>query len=186
MIRSLCIFCGSRFGSATAYHDQATRLGELCAGHGIDVIYGGGHVGLMGVVADRAMAAGGKVTGLIPERLLDREVGHHGISELIVTADMFDRKDQMIAKSDAFAVLPGGLGTLDEFFEVMTLKQLGYHQKPIILINIDGFWDPLIALIRQVVETGFADNNVYSMMQSVDDVDAVLPALSIAKTCPTT
>ena len=99
----------------------------------------GGHVGLMGVVADAAMAAGGTVTGLIPERLLKREVGHRAISELIVTENMFDRKDQMIARSDAFAILPGGLGTLDELFEVLTLRQLGYHQKPIVLININGF-----------------------------------------------
>ena len=179
MVGSLCIFCGSRFGAAPQFREQAARLGELCARRGVEVVYGGGHVGLMGVVADRAMASGGRVKGLIPERLLGREVGHHGISELIVTADMFERKDQMIAKSDAFAVLPGGLGTLDEFFEVMTLRQLGYHQKPLILINIGGFWDPLIALIQQVVDTGFADDSVYPMMQSVDEVDAVLPALEI-------
>lgn len=184
MIRSLCIFCGSRHGTSSGYRAQAARLGELCGRHAIDVVYGGGHVGLMGVVADAAMAAGGTVRGLIPERLLTREVGHPGISELIVTENMFDRKDRMIAESDAFAILPGGLGTLDELFEVLTLRQLGYHRKPIVLVNIDGFWDPLNTLIRQVVEHEFADANVYPMMHTVRDADAVLPALGVDEAEP--
>ena len=177
MISSLCIFCGSRFGEALKYRDQAARLGRHCGEHGIEVVYGGGHVGLMGVVADGAMAAGGKVVGLIPERLMNREVGHQEISELIITQSMFDRKDQMIKRSDAFAILPGGLGTLDELFEVLTLRQLGYHDKPIVLINIDGFWDPLDGLIKQVISSGFAEQDVDAMILSVDDVDDVLPAL---------
>ena len=179
MIRSLCIFCGSRHGAEPRYRAQAARLGQLCGTHAIEVVYGGGHVGLMGVVADAAIAAGGKVTGLIPEHLLKREVGHMSISDLIVTKDMFDRKDQMIERSDAFAILPGGLGTLDELFEVLTLHQLGCHQKPIVLIDIDGFWEPLQMLIRHVIEQGFADDDVASMMQVVADVDAVLPVLGI-------
>ncbi|MEZ5932815.1 MAG: TIGR00730 family Rossman fold protein [Alphaproteobacteria bacterium] len=177
MVNSLCIFCGSRFGVATGYRAEAARLGELCGQNGIEVIYGGGHVGLMGVVADAAMTAGGRVTGLIPERLLEWEVGHHGISELIVTDSMSDRKDKMIATSDAFAILPGGLGTLDEFFEVLTLRQLSYHRKPIILINVDGFWDPLNALIRQVVDRGFADADVYAMIHTVENADQALSVL---------
>lgn len=181
MIRSLCIFCGSRHGAAPNYSAQAARLGELCGKNAIEMIYGGGHVGLMGVAADAAMAAGGKVIGLIPEQLLKREAGHRAISELIVTDTMFDRKDRMIARSDAFAVLPGGLGTLDELFEVLTLRQLGYHRKPTILINVDGFWDPLNALIRQVVEGEFADPDVYPMIRCVPDADAVLPALGIGE-----
>ena len=184
MIQSLCIFCGSRHGALPAYRDQAVRLGERCADAGIEVVYGGGHVGLMGVVADAAIAKGGKVTGLIPEHLMNREVGHTGISELIVTSTMFDRKERMIAGSDAFAVLPGGLGTLDEFFEVITLRQLGYHQKPIVLVNADGFWDPLNALIRQVVDAGFAGADVYPMIRTVADADAVLPALGVGEPEP--
>jgi uncharacterized protein (TIGR00730 family) len=179
MIKSLCIFCGSRHGAASEFRTQAAKLGELCGQHAIEVVYGGGHVGLMGVIADSAMAAGGTVTGLIPEHLLQREAGHRTISELIVTETMFDRKDQMIARSDAFAVLPGGLGTLDELFEVLTLSQLACHDKPIILININGFWDPLKALIDQVVENGFADPDTSSMMQTVDNVDDVLSALGV-------
>lgn len=181
MISSLCIFCGSRHGAVTEYRDQAARLGELCAQAGIEVVYGGGNVGLMGVVADAAMAAGGRVKGLIPDHLLKREVGHPGISELFVTESMFDRKERMIAESDAFAVLPGGLGTLDEVFEVLTHRQLGYHQKPTVLINIGGFWDPLNALIRQVVDEGFADSDVYPMMHTVENADAVLPVLGIGE-----
>lgn len=181
MIRSLCVFCGSRYGTSPQYRAQATRLGELCGQHAIEVVYGGGNVGLMGVVADAAIKAGGRVKGLIPEHLLEREVGHPAISELIVTKSMFDRKERMIAESDAFAVLPGGLGTLDEVFEVLTHRQLGYHGKPTVLVNIDGFWDPLNALIRQVVDHGLADADVYPMMQTVENADAVLPALGIGE-----
>jgi uncharacterized protein (TIGR00730 family) len=181
VINSLCIFCGSRFGEAIDYRDQAARLGRQCGENAVELVYGGGHVGLMGVVADSAMAAGGTVVGYIPERLLDREVGHQEITDLVVTENMFDRKDQMIKRSDAFAILPGGLGTLDELFEVMTLRQLGYHDKPIVLINIGGFWDPLNALIQQVIGAGFAGQDAASMILSVDDVDDVLPALEIDK-----
>jgi hypothetical protein len=184
MVRSLCVFCGSRFGVAARYRAEAARLGQRCAQHGIEVIYGGGHVGLMGVVADAAIAAGGRVTGLIPERLVEREVGHHGISELIVTASMFDRKDRMIAMSDAFVILPGGLGTLDELFEVLTLRQLGYHQKPIVLVNVDGFWDPLNALIRQVVDRGFAESEVHALLRIVEHADQALAALGLDEAGP--
>ncbi|MEM9625122.1 MAG: TIGR00730 family Rossman fold protein [Pseudomonadota bacterium] len=179
MIKSLCIFCGSRHGTASEHRLQAAKLGELCGRHDVEVVYGGGHVGLMGVVADAAMAAGGTVTGLIPEHLLQREAGHRAISELIVTENMFDRKDQMIARSGAFAILPGGLGTLDELFEVLTLRQLACHDKPIILININGFWDPLKILIDHIVDGGFADPDTSSMMQVVDHVNGVLPALGM-------
>lgn len=179
MIKSLCIFCGSRNGTDPIHRAQAERLGALCGRNGIEVIYGGGHVGLMGAVADAAMAAGGSVVGIIPEHLLQREVGHRGISELIVTDDMFERKDRMLACADAFVALPGGLGTLDEFFEVLTLHQLGRHQKPMVLVNIGGFWDPLIALIRGLVTADFAGKNALDMFQTLEHVDQVLPALGI-------
>jgi uncharacterized protein (TIGR00730 family) len=184
MIRSLCIFCGSRCGANPSFQEEAARLGQLCGQNAIEVVYGGGHVGLMGVVADAAMAAGGSVTGLIPERLLKREVGHRAISDLIVTESMFERKERMIARSDAFAVLPGGLGTLDELFEVLTLRQLGYHRKPTVLVNVDGFWDRLDALIRQMVDASFAGTDVLSMLQRVENADAVLPALGAGEPEP--
>jgi uncharacterized protein (TIGR00730 family) len=179
MTKSLCVFCGSQYGSDRRFRAAAARLGELAAGAGLKLIYGGGRVGLMGAVADAAMAAGGEVLGLIPARLLELEVGNRAITELIVARDMFDRKDQMIARADGFVVLPGGLGTLDELLEVVTLRQLGYHGKPIILVNVAGYWDPLIALVDRVVEHGFAAPGVRALYQAVDSVDAVLPALGI-------
>jgi uncharacterized protein (TIGR00730 family) len=179
MTKSLCVFCGSQHGSDRRFRAAATRLGELIASAGLKLIYGGGRVGLMGAVADAAMAAGGEVVGLIPARLLEREVGHRAITELVVARDMFDRKDQMIARADAFVVLPGGLGTLDELLEVVTLRQLGYHGKPIVLVNLAGYWDPLIALVDQVITHGFAAPNVRALYRAVDSVDEVLPALGI-------
>jgi uncharacterized protein (TIGR00730 family) len=179
MTKSLCVFCGSQYGSERCFRAAATRLGELVANAGLKLIYGGGRVGLMGAVADAAMAAGGEVLGLIPARLLEREVGHRAITELVVARDMFDRKDQMIARADAFVVLPGGLGTLDELLEVVTLRQLGYHGKPIVLVNLAGYWDPLIALVDQVITHGFAAPNVRALYRAVDSVDDVLPALGI-------
>jgi uncharacterized protein (TIGR00730 family) len=179
MTKSLCVFCGSEHGSDRRFRAAATRLGELLAGAGLQLIYGGGRVGLMGAVADAAMAAGGEVVGLIPARLLEREVGHRAITELIVARDMFDRKDQMIARADGFVVLPGGLGTLDEMLEVVTLRQLGYHAKPIVLVNLAGYWDPLIALVERVVEYGFAAPDARALYQLVASVDEVLPALGI-------
>jgi uncharacterized protein (TIGR00730 family) len=179
MTKSLCVFCGSQYGSERRFRAAATRLGELVANAGLKLIYGGGRVGLMGAVADAAMAAGGEVLGLIPARLLEREVGHRAITELVVARDMFDRKDQMIARADAFVVLPGGLGTLDELLEVVTLRQLGYHGKPIVLVNLAGYWDPLIALVDQVITHGFAAPNVRALYRAVDSVDDVLPALGI-------
>jgi hypothetical protein len=179
MTKSLCVFCGSQHGTDRRFRAAATRLGELAAGAGLQLIYGGGRVGLMGAVADAAMAAGGEVVGLIPARLLEREVGHRAITELIVARDMFDRKDQMIARADAFIVLPGGLGTLDEMLEVVTLRQLGYHAKPIVLVNLAGYWDPLIALVERVVEYDFAAADARGLFQVVASVDEVLPALGI-------
>jgi uncharacterized protein (TIGR00730 family) len=179
MPTSVCVFCGSQYGADPVHRRVATQLGEALHAAGVVVIYGGGHVGLMGAVADSAMAAGGQVIGLIPTRLLEREVGHRAITELIVARDMFDRKDQMIARADGFVVLPGGLGTLDELLEVVTLRQLGYHGKPIVLVNLAGYWDPLIALVERVVEYGFAAPNVRALYRVVASVDEVLPALGI-------
>jgi hypothetical protein len=148
---------------------------------GVSIIYGGGHVGLMGAVADAAMAAGGKVIGLIPTRLLEREVGHRAITELITTRDMFERKQQMIDRADAFVILPGGLGTLDELLDVITLRQLGYHDKPIVLVNLDGYWAPFIALVDQIVGHSFALPGARTLYRVVDTVDQVLPALGVVQ-----
>jgi len=181
MAISICVFCGSRYGADSRFRAAAARLGELAGRARVGLIYGGGHVGLMGAVADAAIAEGGKVTGLIPSRLLEREVGHRAITELIVTKDMFERKQQMIDRADAFVILPGGLGTLDELLEVVTLRQLGYHAKPIVLVNLGGYWDPLAALVDRVIEQKFADPSARTLYRMVDTIEEVLPALGVGQ-----
>ena len=181
MAMRICLFCGSRHGVDPRYRIAATRFGELAGAAGVELIYGGGHVGLMGAAADAAMMSGGRVVGLIPARLLEREVGHRAITELIVTRDMFERKQQMIDRADAFVVLPGGLGTLDELLEVVTLRQLNYHDKPIILVNLAGCWDPWLAMVDRVIEEGFAAPSARTLQRVVDDVDDVLPALGLSQ-----
>jgi uncharacterized protein (TIGR00730 family) len=181
MPTSVCVFCGSQYGADPVHRRVAAQLGETLAAAGVRVIYGGGHVGLMGAVADAAMAAGGEVIGLIPTRLLEREVGHRAISELITTPDMFERKRQMIDRADAFVILPGGLGTLDELLDVVTLRQLGYHDKPIVLINLGGYWDPFIALVDQIIGHRFALPGARTLYRVVDTVEQVLPALGMAQ-----
>ena len=181
MATSICVFCGSRHGADPRFRAAAMRFGELAGAAQVRLIYGGGHVGLMGAVADAAMAAGGEVVGLIPTRLLEREVGHRAITDLVVTRDMFERKQQMIDRADAFVILPGGLGTLDELLEVVTLRQLGYHAKPIVVVNLGGFWDPLIGLVDRVVEQEFAEPGARTLYRMVGTVEEVLPALGIAR-----
>lgn len=177
MVRSICIFCGSRDGLDPAHRALAAELGGLLGAAGLTVIYGGGHVGLMGTAADAAVAAGGEVIGLIPARLLEREVGHREITRLIVTGDMFERKRRMIEDSDAFVVLPGGLGTLDELLEVLTLRQLGYHDKPIVLTDVAGYWNSCGALLDQVIAQGFADPSVRTLLALVPSVAVTLELL---------
>jgi uncharacterized protein (TIGR00730 family) len=184
MTISICVFCGSRYGAEPRFRTAATRFGELAGAAGARLIYGGGHVGLMGAVADAAMAAGGEVIGLIPTRLLEREVGHRAITELLVTTDMCERKQQMIERADAFVTLPGGLGTLDELLEVVTLRQLGYHDKPIVVVNLDGYWGPLVALVDRVIEQKFAGRDARALFHMVDTVDEVLPALGVGRPAP--
>jgi uncharacterized protein (TIGR00730 family) len=170
MTISICVFCGSRYGADPRFRAAATRFGELAGSAQIRLIYGGGHVGLMGAVADAAIAAGGEVTGLIPTRLLEREVGHRAITELVVTKDMFERKQQMIDRADAFVVLPGGLGTLDELFEVWTTATLSLHRKPILLLDFDGFYSGLLEWLRSATEQEFIRPEAMAMMLVSKDV----------------
>ena len=151
----LCVFCGSSVGSNPAYADAAVTLGALLARRGIGLVYGGGNVGLMGVIADAALTAGGEVIGVIPKALADREVAHHGVTELRVVDSMHTRKAMMADLSDAFIAMPGGVGTFEEFFEAITWTQLGLHRKACGLLNVAGFYTPLAAFIDQAVSDGF-------------------------------
>jgi uncharacterized protein (TIGR00730 family) len=155
MMNRLCVYCGSNFGSEPSYREAAQELARLLAARGIGIVYGGGDVGLMGAVADAAMAAGGAVTGVIPQALMDREVGHRGLTELHVVGSMHERKMKMADLSDAFVALPGGIGTLEEIIEVFTWSQLGLHAKPCALLNTGGYWDPLVGALDRMVEAGF-------------------------------
>jgi uncharacterized protein (TIGR00730 family) len=179
-VRSICVYCGasSRVGDTyrTVAHDLGTALGR----RGLQMVYGGGRVGLMGICADAALAAGGRVVGIIPRHLQSLEVGHEGLSELHVVDSMHSRKRMMVDRSDAFLVLPGGFGTLDETFEVLTWRQLRLHDKPIVLLNAAGYWDPLLALVDRMIGAGFAQPAHRRLFAVADGVEAALDALSRA------
>ena len=176
-IRSVCVYCGSRKGSDPAHAAVARSLGAALARAGVRVVFGGGRIGLMGVVADAALAAGGEVVGVIPERLHAVEIGHDGATELHVVRGMHERKRRMFELSDGFVILPGGLGTLDEAFEIVTWRQLGLHDQPIVLLDSNGYWEPLRALLRGLIGGGFADSSIQDLFTVVSGVDEVLPAL---------
>jgi uncharacterized protein (TIGR00730 family) len=175
---SLCVFCGARFGIDPATRDTAGRLGALLAREDITLVYGGGGVGLMGLVANAALAGGATVVGVIPNFLLQREAGHPDLTETVVVETMHERKLQMFERSDAFVVLPGGLGTLEEFFEVLSWRTLGLHSKPIVIVDQGGYWEPLAALLRGVVEGGFADRTHLDHVAFINDLDDLLPTIA--------
>jgi uncharacterized protein (TIGR00730 family) len=168
MTLSLCVYCGSRTGSEPAYRAAAAAVGTAIGRQGWQLVYGGGRAGLMGLVADAALAAGARVVGVIPATLMERELGHPGLHELHVVQTMHERKHLMAERSDAFVALPGGIGTFEELFEVWTWRQLGYHDKPVGLLNVDGYYDALIAFLRQTEERGFV-SQVQRELLTVDD-----------------
>ncbi|MBA3390547.1 MAG: TIGR00730 family Rossman fold protein [Rubrobacter sp.] len=163
-MNSICVFCGSRPGTDPAYEVAARCLGQALAQANITLVYGGGNVGLMGVVADAALEAGGEVVGVIPEALMRREIGHPGLTKLHVVASMHERKAKMAELSDGFVALPGGTGTLEEFFEVLTWAQLGEHEKPCGLLDIAGYYGPLLAVFDHMVEKGFLKDHHREML----------------------
>jgi uncharacterized protein (TIGR00730 family) len=177
-ISSLCVFCGSKNGEDPAHQAAARQLGRQMAERGVTLIYGGGRIGLMGVLADAVLAGGGHVIGVIPEFLKDLEVGNDAVSEQIVTGSMHERKTRMFELSDGFVVLPGGLGTLDETLEIVTWKQLRLHSKPIVVLNSGGYWSVLEELVRRTVDGGFAHAAVEELFTLVDGADDVFPALA--------
>lgn len=154
-MKSVCVFTGSSSGTRGEYHELAAQLGQLLAERGLDLVYGAGNVGLMGILADAALDAGGRVIGVIPSLLVDMEVAHQGLTELHVVNSMHERKELMLATSDAFVTMPGGFGTLDELFEVLTHGQLGFHHKPCGILNVDGFFDPLLSFLDFTVTQEF-------------------------------
>ena len=170
---SVCIYCGSRDGIDPDYRLIAGDLGRMLAARGLRLVYGAGDIGLMGAVARAAQAAGGQTFGVIPVHLLNLEVGKRDLTQFIVTENMHERKKVMFMNSDAVVILPGGAGSLDEFYEVLTWRQLGLHAKPIILLNVKGYWDPLLMLNQHIVDQGFADTNILDAVTVVDDVAAV-------------
>ncbi len=156
MIKSICVYCGASPGASETFTNIAKDLGRELAERNIRLVYGGGGIGLMGAVADATIAAGGQVLGIIPQHLERAELGHRGLTELKIVDTMHTRKRMMFDQSDAFVILPGGMGTLDETFEIITWRQLGMHDKPIVLINHEGYWDPFLDLIDHVIDNGFA------------------------------
>lgn len=174
---SVCVYCGSRFGDDPVYRADAEALGTALAANDWRLVYGAGDVGLMGAVATATQAAGGETFGVIPVHLLQREVGKRDLSAFIVTENMHERKKVMYMNSDAIVVLPGGAGSLDEFFEVLTWRQLGLHEKPVYLLNSGGYWDPLVALVDHVIERGFAEASLKGFLTVVPDVETLTGAL---------
>ena len=177
-IRSICVYCGSSPGRGETYVEAGRALGRSMAEAGIRLVYGGGSRGIMGAVARGVLDAGGAVTGIIPRFLIDKEAAASALDDLIVTEDMHTRKHTMFEKSDAFVALPGGIGTLEEVVEIMTWAQLGRHRKPIAFVNIDGFWNPMLALIDHMRAEGFVHTGHLVQPLVVDTAEAVVPAVA--------
>ena len=174
---AVCVYCGSSAGASPVYADAARAFGRALADAGRTLVYGGGRVGMMGALADAALTAGGRVVGVIPRLLVAREVAHDGLTELHVVDDMHQRKQLMADRADAFAVLPGGIGTCEELFEVYTWAWLGYHAKPIGLLNVAGYFEPLRALLRHAVDQGFMSAACFDLLHWADTPAALLAAL---------
>ena len=177
-VHTVAVFCGSRFGDNLAWRQSASDFGRGLARAGMRLVYGGGRIGLMGALADAALAAGGTVIGIIPEFLQRREVAHEGVSETILTDSMHTRKRRMFELADAFVCLPGGLGTFDETFEILTWRQLELHDKPIVLCNVDGAYTPLIAMIDASITQGFTPSSARQLFEVTDSVPETLARLS--------
>ncbi len=176
-IKSICVYCGSRAGAKPAYGEDARTLGREIARQGWRLVYGAGDVGLMGQTARAAQAAGGDTFGVIPKHLVDLEVGKTDLTRYVVTETMHERKKVMIMNADAVVVLPGGAGSLDELFEALTWRQLGLHAKPILVLNSDGYWTPLRALIDHVIDQGFADASLAGFVSWADTPGAAMDTL---------
>ena len=178
--KSVCVYCGSRHGAIPAYSDAAQQVGTALAQEGWQLVYGAGDVGLMGDVARSAQIGGGDTFGVIPKHLVEREVGKADLTRYVVTETMHERKKVMFMNANAIVVLPGGAGSLDEFFEVLTWRQLGLHDKPVFLLNTEGYWDPLVALLDHVIDQGFAEPSLKGFVSITDTPHDLIAALRAA------
>jgi uncharacterized protein (TIGR00730 family) len=185
MIRRLAVYCGSRFGSDPRFTEVARELGHTLASRGIGVVYGGGKLGLMGTVADAALAAGGEVIGVIPEALREAEVAHRGCTELHIVPGMHERKAMMTDLSDGFVTIPGGIGTMDELFEALSWQLLGYHKKPVGVLNVAGYYDELIAFIDTMTRSEFLRPQHRANLLSSDSIDDLLEQMAGNVVAPT-
>jgi uncharacterized protein (TIGR00730 family) len=177
-LETVCVFCGSRAGSRPSYVEAAKLMGKEISRRGLRLVYGGGRVGLMGALADAALEEGGEVVGVIPKALVAREIAHTGLTELYVVGSMHERKRLMAELSDGFVTLPGGYGTLEEFCEMLSWAQLGIHGKPCGLLDVDGFWEPLVTLLDKAVAEGFAHSNHRSLVLAEQDPHTLLSLMS--------
>ena len=176
-MRNICVFCGSQSGADPRYRQAAIELGGLLAQRGHGLVYGGGHVGLMGIIADAVLEAGGSVTGVIPRPMTERELAHETVTKLYVVSSMHERKALMASLSDAFIALPGGYGTLEELFEVIAWAQLGIHRKPIGLLNVAGYFDALLSLVDHMIGEGFIKTKHRGLFVTAEQPQVILDAL---------
>lgn len=176
-MNNICVFCGSSFGNDPLFKEEASRLGRMMAADDKTLVYGGGNVGLMGAIADAVMNAGGRVIGVIPDFLMRKEVGHLGLTELVVVRSMHERKQKMAELADAFVAMPGGFGTLEEVAEILTWVQLGIIKKPVALFNMNGFYDLLLAQLDTMVKQGFLKPQNRKLLLNVEQADQIIPTL---------
>ena len=176
-MEKVCVFTGAASGINKVYKDAAYQMGQMLALRGLSLVYGGGKLGLMGAVADGMLAANGKVTGIIPKFLDNVEVGHQGVTDLHIIDSMHERKAMMYDAADAFVILPGGLGTLDETMEIITWRQLGLHQKPIIIVNLNGYWDSMLLMFQNIIDQGFMHHGHTGHFDQVEDLDSLMDKL---------
>jgi len=184
---SVCVYCGSRTGNTPEFAAMARQVGSWIGAHDGQLVFGGGHNGLMGIMADAALAAGGRVVGVIPKALVEKEWAHNGCTELHIVENMHERKRVMAEHADAFLALPGGIGTMEEFFEVWTWRQLGYHDKPVGLLNLDGYYDSLLVFLASAVKQGFMSDWQMELIRTDSDAERLLEALvqAAGMTAPT-
>ena len=176
-MKAIAVYCGANAGVSPVYAEGARAMGRALVGRGLGLVYGGGHVGLMGTIADEVLRLGGEVTGVIPQQLVDRELAHPGLTRLFVVKDMHERKAMMAQLSDGFVALPGGMGTFEELFEMLTWSQLGIHAKPVGVLNVGGFYDQLVGFMAHVKEEGFIRPQHAGLMMVESDPDALLKRL---------